>query len=137
MKCLRDIPWYVPLWTRMWQFLHSGTCLRLMRAIIFVKESSLILMVFICLTWCISTWDLEPQLAQGCFSALIVDIFQVFMASGSSKNRSPRKLFGRCISLGGGKSRVTSLPSLRLMRRLMSFPYRSLNSAKLSFSLVF
>jgi hypothetical protein len=64
-----------------------------------------------CFIWCISTSCADPQFAQGCPRALIVEIFQSFFWRGSGTGVVPRNPVGLRIRRGFLKSRVTVVPS--------------------------
>lgn len=99
------IPWCLPAWTLKWQIRHSGTCLRLILAIFWSKELSSVFNVLMCLTWCISTCSGDPQLAQGCPYALVVETFQLRASSGSCPPIPPKKRMG--LGVRGGHSKFS------------------------------
>lgn len=121
-KVFKDSPWYLPVWTLLWQDLQRGTCFRLIFATCLSNEFNLTLMVLICLIWCISMFSELPQLEQMEPILSIVEIFQILLESGSLKLAAVRKSIGLRERSGDLYSVIVVLVFLFLERMVMLLP---------------
>lgn len=85
--------------------------------------------------WCISMFDVDPQLEQGYSKELWVDTFQSLTENGSQKTFFPRNLIGVLLKSGHLKSNLLIFPVLSLVHVLISGPNLLRNRLQLISSL--